>query len=118
MEAVLNRVFHPAIGSGSTRVVRLFLDHRRNVTTLDDAGTPALHMAAQLKFEEVLIELVKSGNDIDLGDSTGDTALDVARRHNYEGVVRFFMRRKGALLISSKLSEKCIDVKLTREDYD
>ncbi|KAJ3561999.1 hypothetical protein NPX13_g8733 [Xylaria arbuscula] len=117
-EAILNQAFHRAIESGSIPVVRLFLASGRNPTVVDNAGTPALHKAAQLGLEKVLMELVKNIDDIDVRDGNGDTPLDIALRENHESVIRFLMRRKGALIASMKPATKDSNVESTRKGYD
>jgi hypothetical protein len=110
-EAVLTRAFHLAVQSGSRGVVRLFLDYGVKPVATDDAGKSALHKAAELGLEAVLMELVQGVDDVDLRDGDGDTALDLALRENHEGIIRFLMSKKGALLASSKSTVKDTDTK-------
>ncbi|KAJ8120152.1 hypothetical protein ONZ43_g3067 [Nemania bipapillata] len=110
-EVLLVRAFHRAVQSGSKRVIRLFLDYGIEPFATDEAGKPALHKAAELGLDKVLMEMVQRVDDVDFRDGNGDTALDLALRENHEGIIRLLMRQKGALLASSKLTPKDINLK-------
>ncbi|KAI1327096.1 hypothetical protein F5Y16DRAFT_203129 [Xylariaceae sp. FL0255] len=115
-KALVSRALHRAVESGSGKVVKLFLDYGVKPLVTDEEGKPALHKAAELGLEDVLVELAQSVDDIDSRDKNGDTALDYALRGNHEVVIRFLMREKGALLASSKSSTEGPDTEKKRSD--
>ncbi|KAI1772260.1 hypothetical protein F4818DRAFT_426840 [Hypoxylon cercidicola] len=111
-DEALVEAFYRAVESGNGDVVRLFLDQRVHLFAIDDAGQLALHKAAELGLEDAFVELLAWVENIDLKDSNGDTALDLALRGNHEQIIRAMMTEKGALIASSK-STMDMDTKQT-----
>ncbi|XXG95662.1 hypothetical protein Hte_001931 [Hypoxylon texense] len=95
----LIKAFYCAVESGNADVIRLFLNYGVKPSA---AGRPTLHMAAALGLEDAFAELLKWGENIDLKNSNGDTALDVALKGNHEQIIRAVMINKRAMIASSR----------------
>lgn len=94
--------FHYACFYGNEWIVRLCLDYVPHVNALDAEGRTGLHKAAQKGRECVIAALLECGADLDKRDMYGNTPLDEALAQNHDTVIRLFMRRRGALVASSK----------------
>ncbi|KAI4859037.1 hypothetical protein F4820DRAFT_440969 [Hypoxylon rubiginosum] len=101
-DGALIKAFHRAVESGNSDIIRLFLDHGVKPSVTDDEGQSALHKAAELGLEDAFVELISCVENVDLKNSSGDTALDLALRRNNEQIIRAVMIEKCALISSSK----------------
>ncbi|KAI4209100.1 MAG: hypothetical protein LQ351_007936 [Letrouitia transgressa] len=82
-----------AASSGHKAVVKLLLDSGADITTKDECGWTALHLAARGGHEAIVELLLDSGADITAKGKSDYTALHVAARGGHEGIVGILLIR-------------------------
>ena len=72
---------------GDVEQIKIELDKDVNPNERDDSGKTCLHVGAVEGHEAVVLCLLGGGADHNLKDSSGRTALDLARSTNVDGIV-------------------------------
>ena len=88
-----------------------FLSHtHRRPTLRDAAGVRPLHKASLCSNEAVVRKLVEYGADVDVPDSEGNTALHLAARSGFSGVVAVLLECNANAGLKNKLKQTALDV--------
>lgn len=75
------------IGANKTSVVRLLLERRADLHSVDSAGNSGLHYAAGYGRVELLEYLIKVGGDVEQANTQGQTPFDMATRNRQESAL-------------------------------
>jgi palmitoyltransferase len=105
-----NSGLHYAVSKGNMELVRLFLEHRCDVSVKNKAdGHTALHWAvAKNDFEAVRLLLEKGGADVLCGDGRGYNAIHTASMHGHLNMLHYLVlksTRRGERVDRGSLSQ-------------
>jgi hypothetical protein len=82
------------------------LNHGAKVNQIDGFGRTPLHHAVNIGPAEVVLLLAKRGSDVRIKDSSGDTALEIARRKGRDKIVGVLLKIMELNRVSGKGSWK------------
>ena len=98
-----------AADGGHAGVVKLLLEHRADVTSVDNRGRSALHRAAIGGHVDACRELVNKGALLFDGDFSGNTAMHYAAQFNHQPVIEYLAwqgQEHTRIITSDKLRAK------------
>jgi ankyrin repeat protein len=81
---------HDAALSGNKEVIEVLLMHGADVNAIDsESRSTPLHYAAEFDRLDAAVALVRHGADMTLKNANGLTALEVARKYNFDDISGF-----------------------------
>jgi hypothetical protein len=81
-----------------------------NAVVTDDGGETALHIAAKYDDEEIALELITRGADINAKTHQGQTPVFLAALHNCEKMVKLLIDHCAGTDIKTNLGQRPVDV--------
>lgn len=100
----------PAVGLGDVKLLKQAIAGGADVNSRNTKNVPALHLATQDGYQEIVQILLKNGADVNAKDNDGNTALHAAAGKGNQAIAKLLLEYRARKDVKNKKGETAVDL--------